>query len=276
MTRWQDKTNGLKHLLRSGETPLIMWVTIPWPALIELAGAQGVNAVLIDLEHTSFGLDVAQQMIVSAEAAGVTALVRPSSIDPAEVSSILDAGAQGIVFPLVNTAADAKLAWRCLRYPPDGVRGWGGSHTRAAMWQGTSAVEALRQSDPNAKGVYSAEYVAKAADDIVNYFIVETVEGVNNIQAILEAGQPDLVSFGWGDFSVEVGFDLDRCVKAAGIVYDACRSRGIGVSVSTGQTGPSAAYPGCITIIGIDSLLLSAAVKAAVAAAHKPPVRAED
>src|SRR5688500_6531158 len=158
---WKQRTNRLKSLATRDTPPLAMWVTVPWPPLLEILGACRLDVAFIDLEHASFGLDVAQNMIVSAELAGVIPLVRPSSIDPAEVSKILDAGAQGIIFPLVNDEKDADLARLCLLYPPDGVRAWGGSHTRHAMWQGTSAVMAMRATAEDAKGVYSRDYVDK-------------------------------------------------------------------------------------------------------------------
>jgi 2-keto-3-deoxy-L-rhamnonate aldolase RhmA len=137
------------------------------------------------------------------------------------------------------------------------------------MWEGTTAVQALQATDRNGRGVYSQDYVNKSAENLIGHFIIETVAGVTNIEAILDSGQPDLVSFGWGDFSVEVEFDLDRCRAGAQAVYDACRRRGIGVSVSTGQAGPTAAYPGCISIIGIDSLLINAALESAVDGARR-------
>lgn len=264
---WRTRANRLKSAELRERPALAMWVTMPWPPLLEILGACGLDTAFIDLEHASFGLDVAQNMIVAAEHAGVTPLVRPSSIDPAEISKILDAGAHGIIFPLVNDAADAELARRSLRYPPDGIRAWGGSHTRHAMWQGTSAVTALRATTEEEKGVYSSGYVEKAAADVVSLFLVETVRGVENIDAILDAGKPDLVCFGWGDFSVEVRFDLAACEAAATRVYEACRRRGIGVSISVGQSGPTQFYPGCYLVVGIDSLILSTALRESLASA---------
>jgi 2-keto-3-deoxy-L-rhamnonate aldolase RhmA len=247
---WNRKRNLLKAKIEAGSPALAMWVTIPWPPLLEIIGAAGLDAAFIDLEHASFG-----------------PLVRPSAIDPAEVGRILDAGAQGIAFPRVTDANDADLARRCLRYAPEGVRGWGGAHTRYAMWQGTSAAMALHATTLEGKGVYSSEYVNKAADHLLSVFIIESRHGVQNLAEILDAGQPDLVTFGWGDYSVEVGFDLAACEEAASRVYDVCKSREIGVSIAVGQSGPTTFYPGCFGVVGIDALLVSSALDSAIASA---------
>ena len=259
--RWQQRANRFKRLIQAGEPATAMWVTIPWPPVLEILGAHGLDSALIDLEHATFGLDLVEPMLVSAELAGITALVRPASLDPSQVGRILDAGAQGIVFPRVDDRADAELAWKSLRYPPLGVRGWGGSHTRHAMWQGAAGVAALRGTTDSERGVYTREYVTKSSSDVVSVFLIESLRGVENVEEILDVGKPDLVCFGWGDYSVEVDFDLPRCQAAATRVYDECRNRGIGVSVSVGQSAAEGFYPGCFTIVGIDSILMSEAFR---------------
>jgi 4-hydroxy-2-oxoheptanedioate aldolase len=111
-----------------------MWITLRSADVIELAGAHGLDTVIIDREHTSSGLRDVQEQIVAAQLAGVTALVRPSHIDPHEVGRILDLGADGIVFPMVSTPDEARTAARAMRYPPHGSRGWAGTHARHVRW----------------------------------------------------------------------------------------------------------------------------------------------
>lgn len=263
-TVWRRRRNRLKALTSSKKPALAMWVTIPWPSVAEIAGAWGVDAVIIDLEHTMIGLESAERLIVAADAAGVTPVVRPPALDRPTVGRLLDAGAQGMLFPRVEDPASAASARASLRHPPEGTRGWGGAHTRHAMWQGGSAIAGRL---PRERGVYSREYVDKAADDIFCAFLIETRAGVEHIEEILDAGQPDAVDFGRGDFSAEVGFDDQACDAAFERVWQACRARGIGMNIPPSEVRRWW-YPGCYTVTGLDALLLSDAIRDAAGAAR--------
>ena len=261
---WKSRSNRLKRVISSGKPALVLWVTIPWAPVVEIAGAWGVDGIIIDLEHTTWDLESMEHAIVAAEAAGVTAMVRPPSLDSAVVGRVLDAGAQGVLFPRIEDGHDADSARRSLKHGRHGTRGWGGAHTRHAMWQGPSAIAGYL---PAAEGVYSPEYVEKAAEDVLCGFLVESARGVANIEAILDAGEPDMVDFGRGDFSVEVDFDDDACDEAFSTVMDACRDRDIGMNVAPGQLATHF-YPGCYSVIGLDALLLSRSIQEAVEGAR--------
>lgn len=254
---WKRRSNRVKKLLARGEPVLAVWVTIPWPSVVEIAGAWGVDAAIIDLEHTSMGLESLEHMLVAAQLAGVTSIVRPPNLEPTAVGRILDIGAEGILFPRVEDGDDAETARRSLRHAPVGRRGWGGAHTRHALWQGSSVIDGELPAD---RGVYSEEYVNKAASDVASVFLVESVRGVESIEDILDRGQPDMVDFGRGDFSVEVGFDNDACDEAFDKVFRACRARNIGMNIAPSQIA-SRYYPGCYSVIGMDALLLSRALQ---------------
>jgi 2-keto-3-deoxy-L-rhamnonate aldolase RhmA len=253
---WEVRRNRFKLKLKAGETALAMVVSIPWPGLIEILGSQDIDGVFIDLEHTTLELETVERMIMAAELAGVTPCVRALHSDAAEITRLLDAGAMGITFPHIETAEDAITARRSLHYPPNGDRGWGGSHTRYAGWQGGTVLEG---SLPESRGVYSAEFVAKAESDVLSSFVIESKRGVANIDEILDVGCPDVVSFGRGDFSLEVGFDADEGNRAAKRVREACQARGIGMSLPT-KALSSQFYAGCYGLIGIDSLIFSSAM----------------
>lgn len=259
---WQRKTNHFKKQLRAGIPATAMWMTIPWPAVAEMSGESRLDAVLIDLEHSSYGLAVVEQIIVAAQLAGVSAIVRPGSSSPDEIGRVLNTAPDGIVFPLVSDGASARQAWASVRYPPAGVRGWGGSHTRQAKWQGRSVAEVLRDG-PSPDDVYSTAYVDKTTDNIVTIFTVETPNAVAKLKEILDEGSPDLISFGMGDFAAAVDFDMAACQKAFDKVYEICRERNVGMSLPP-STLPTHFYPGCFSVVGIDSLLLSQAISAAM------------
>jgi 4-hydroxy-2-oxoheptanedioate aldolase len=179
------------------------------------------------------------------------------------VSRILDSGADGILFPHVETVEHAVAAAHSLRYPPAGTRGWGGAHTRYALWQGRSVLDGGLPED---RGVYSEEYVERTDGELVFGLLIETRAGVDAVAAILDAARPDVVMFGRGDFSVEVGFDSAACDAAFDAVYEAARSRGIGLSLAPSQAEKF--YPGCFATVGLDALWLSAGIEQAVSQAR--------
>lgn len=255
--KWARRQNKLKAMLREGRPATSIFATVPWPPIIEIIGAVGVNAVVLDLEHVSYGLDDLQNNAIAAEAADVTSIVRLQEISPTMVTRILDSGVQGVMFPMVNDPETATLAKSCLRYPPHGIRGWGGAHTRHAMWQGISAGSTFDTVGEPIKGIYSEDYIAKAEGDLVIVYLVESVRGVENIEAILDVGGMDLVMFGLGDYSAEVRFDKARCDAAGKRVYDACKRRGIGLLMPYTESAAAGFYSGCMYNLGVDALLLN-------------------
>lgn len=247
-----------------------MWVTLAVPEVPEILGTTGLDAVLIDLEHTTFGLREVEMLVRASDAAGITALVRPPSTDPTIVARVLDAGAYGIVFPMIESARDAELAVSCTRYQPHGTRGWGGAHTRHARWQGSYVgAEPLPGSGQAERSVYSDDYIDKANSEVLTIVIVESVAGVERIDEIVSVKGVDAVIFGWGDFSVESGFDWSRSREAALVVYEACRQAAVGCALTAGSKLGDVFFPGCFYVVGIDSLIVSAALADAVASASR-------
>jgi 2-keto-3-deoxy-L-rhamnonate aldolase RhmA len=232
-----------------------MWITLQSTNLIELAAAQGLDTVILDQEHTPSGLDAVREQIVAAQLGGMTVLVRPPSIDPHQVGRILDMGADGIVFPRVGGVEDARTAAAAMGYPPRGTRGWAGTHARHVRWN--SAL-----TGPDGAGVWSKEFVAAADESVASVFMIEGPSGVEQLEDILEVGTPDAVIFGWGDFLLEVEFDLARVAAAKKQIYETCRRRGIGIALAV----PPAAddqpyYPGCFFSAGVDATIVSDAVR---------------
>jgi 2-keto-3-deoxy-L-rhamnonate aldolase RhmA len=258
-TFWPRENRFLAALAAGRPDVAVMWVTLASPSIVEMLGAHAADAAILDLEHTSTGLEAIEQMIMAAELGSVTPLVRPRSTDGDEVGRVLDAGAQGIVFPMVSTPEQAEAARRSLSFPPFGDRGWGGAHVRRARWTSTP-------------GLATPEFIEAAHRAVACLFLIETFEGVESIDAILDRGRPHGVLFGWADFAVAAGFDDACCDAAAARVARACRERGIGMAIHPWRSGDPEFYPGCFTIAGVDSLLLSDALRSALAAARDHPI----
>lgn len=239
-----------------------MWITLPSTEVVEMAGALGLDCAVIDMEHGSTSLERAQQLISAAQGAGMTALVRAEAPD-ADIGRVLDLGVQGIVFPRIATAKQARDAAAAMTYPPTGTRGWSGAHSRAVRWTGTTASGG---TDPR---MLSAAYLAAADASLARIFMIEDEQGVSEIDQILDDGKPDGVIFGWGDLTVTVGFDEVRVRDARTAVLEACRRRGVGVAISVVPQDDTTYYPGCFYSAGVDTTLLSSALVVRLAVADE-------
>jgi 2-keto-3-deoxy-L-rhamnonate aldolase RhmA len=267
---WVLRRNRLKEMLGEGKPALVMWQTLGYPEIPEMLGTTKLDAVIIDLEHASYGIQEVEGLVRACDAVGLSALVRPPSADNALVTRLLDAGVFGIVFPMIQSAEDAAHAVSCMRYAPRGGRGWGGAHTRHARWQG---VYAGTESEPGAgqeiPSVYSREYVEKSEADLLTILIVETEQGVNAIDEIVTIDGVNGVIFGWGDFSLQNGFDWPRSREAAEHVFERCRAAGVGCALTPDSQLRTSFFPGCFYVVGIDSLIISLALADAVTRARR-------
>jgi 4-hydroxy-2-oxoheptanedioate aldolase len=117
----------------------------------------------------------------------VQLLVRPMSHDPALIKQYLDAGAQTLLLPLVDTAAQAQGLVRAVRYPPEGIRGVAASLARAAHWNGIK------------------DYVRHANAETCLVVQVETRQGLDNLEAILAVEGVDAVFIGPADLAASLG-----------------------------------------------------------------------
>lgn len=240
---WQRRRNRFKEKVESKEgLPLAMWITIPFYGVVEMACALGIDAVFIDLEHASISLNEAVELIMAAQVHGVSAIVRPADPSPHEIARILDAGADGIMFSSVPNGEAARSARLSMVHQPEGLRGFSGAHNRHAAWQDRESVR-------------SPKYIQKAAADLVRIIAIETPEGFENLEAILDEGKPDLVTFGWGDFTAAMNWDTKKSEASYRRVYDLCKSRGIGICIAPRDLDNY--YPGCYANIGVDSTFLT-------------------
>jgi 4-hydroxy-2-oxoheptanedioate aldolase len=254
---WWPRSNRFLDKLRGqSEPPVTLWVTLGSADVVELIAAHQPDALILDREHTTTGLSEIQTMILAAQNAGVTALVRVPSADRHEVRRLLDAGAEGIVFPMVSSAAQAREAAQSMKYPPHGNRGWAGTHARRTSWGGPHLV-AEGGSTP---GILSPEFIDAANSAVATVFMIEDPDGAAAIDDILDEGAPDAVFFGWADLTVQSGFDASAVKDAQIKTYDACRRRGIGIALETSVEDAERYYPGCFISAGVEATLFGTAI----------------
>ena len=184
------RENRTKRLLRQGRTAIGGWVVSDDPTTTEIMADVGFDFVVVDTEHapqTAPGLQAHMMALKDTEATGV---VRVVWNDFVRVKQALDVGAEGIVFPWVNTAEQAQAAVASTRYPPRGNRGWG--PRRAIRF-------AKDQMD----------YFHHAEENILVLCQIETQEALDNAEAIAAVEGVDALMIGPADFSINIGVPLD-------------------------------------------------------------------
>lgn len=220
---------------------------IPSPVVTQAIAATGADYVIIDQEHAPAGMETVHAMIAATQGAGCAPIVRIPAIDEATVKRVLDMGAEGICFPLLRSAADARRCVASLRYPPDGVRGFGPfvAHSR---W-----------------GVSMPDYLAGPAKDVVSVLLIETVDAVNAIEEIVQVEGVDSMVVAGFDLSTDLGvpgqFDHPDYLAAVARIEAAAFSAGVPLGTSAfEQAQADAAFAkGYRMIAGFDILWLKGA-----------------
>jgi len=220
--------------------------TIPSATVTQAMAASGLDSVIIDLEHGAVDYGSAHAMIAATNGSGCAPLVRVAENDDAQVKRVLDLGAEGIVFPLIRTTADAERAVASMRYPPRGTRGFG-PFIAQSRW-GTSL----------------PTYQADVEDELVCCLLIETPEAVENIDAICAVDGVDVVVLAVFDLSTTMGisgqFEHPDFKAACAKVEEASRRNGVPISgVAFSQEQAKALFArGYRMIAGFDILWLRA------------------
>jgi 4-hydroxy-2-oxoheptanedioate aldolase len=199
----------LKHKLHQTDARFTMHVcTIPSATVPQAMAAAGADSVIIELEHGAVDYGTAHAMIAATQGFDCAPVVRIARNDPALVKRALDLGAEGIVFPLIDTAEDAAQAVASMRYPPEGTRGFGPfiAHSR---W-----------------GVSLMEYRTQIEPALCTILLIETRAAVENIDAIVAVPGIDLIVPAQFDLSTALGvsgqFDHPDFMDAVSRIEAAC------------------------------------------------------
>lgn len=219
------------------------------PAVTQALAAAGADAVIVDLEHGAIGYDAAHAMIAAVGGRSCCPMVRVAEVDEALVKRSLDLGAEGIVFPLIRTAADAARAVASLRYPPRGTRGFGPFLAHAHF------------------DVPLMAYRDQVEDRLICCLLVETAEAVANIDEICQVEGIDLIIPAQFDLSTNLGlqgqFDHPDFLAALDRVETAVKAAGIplgGVALAEPQA-KALLDRGYRVITGVDALWLATATR---------------
>ncbi|MDC0470423.1 aldolase/citrate lyase family protein [Candidatus Pseudothioglobus singularis] len=149
------------------------WITISHPAIAEIMAKSGFDWLAVDLEHSVITIREAEELIRIISLCNVTPLVRLTSNDPNQIKRVMDAGAHGIIVPMVNTPEDAKNAVNAVKYPPLGKRGVG---LARAQGYGTEFNEYLEWQKHEPVIIVQIEHI-DAVNNLEKIFSVEGVDG---------------------------------------------------------------------------------------------------
>ncbi|KAF0163603.1 MAG: hpaI [Rhodocyclaceae bacterium] len=179
--------NIFKQRLREGQWQVGLFVGLRNPVSMEILAGTGFDWLVIDAEHTPNNPASVMMQLQAATPYPVQMLVRPTSHDATLIKQYLDAGAQTLLVPLVDNAAQAQELVRAVRYPPEGIRGVAASLSRAARWTGIK------------------DYVRHANGEVCLVVQVETRQGLDNLDAILAVAGVDGVFIGPADLAASLG-----------------------------------------------------------------------
>ena len=183
------------------------WITLGNSSIAEIFSKAGLDWVVVDLEHSVIDISQAADLIRTIDLSGTAPLVRLTSNNSDQIKRVMDAGAHGIIVPMVNNENDAVKAVEYSKYPPYGKRGVGLS--RAQNY-----------------GVSFNEYKQWAKENLVIIAQIEHIEGVKNLDKIISIKGIDGIIVGPYDLSGSLGFpgefDREDVKKALTKVKEIC------------------------------------------------------
>ena len=215
-----------------------------------------MDYVCVDGQHGVVGFDASVPMFAAIRGAGAAPITRVTSNDLGLINKSLDAGAVGVIVPLVNTPEEAARAVAACRYPPEGARSYG---------------------PIRASGVIGSKAPADLGEEVLCIAQIETREGLENAEEISATPGLDGVYVGPADLALSLGLDLDSAgehrehVEAVERIREACWKNGIAVGVHgiSGESARQHAEQGYSMVnVGVDYLLLTDAVRREVNAAR--------
>ncbi len=234
------RQNELKQLWSAGQVVTNGWLHIPSTWSAEVMAHAGWHSLTVDLQHGLHGIETAIQMLQAIGNTPTVPLVRVNWNEPGSIMRLLDAGAYGVICPMINTRAECEAFVGACRYPPQGYRSLG--PTRAVLSAG-------------------ADYAAHANTEIITLAMVETAEAVANVDDIASVPGLDGIFVGTGDLklSLTAQGQADAYEDAIVRIVDACQrhNRIAGVfTTSTAMAQQMVAQGFRFITVKTDSMLL--------------------
>ena len=193
MKNFSHSKSTLKEKLQNKELSIGSWLSIPHQAIIEIMSTAGFEWLTIDMEHSPISIETTMNLIGHIQGNGMQALVRVSKNEEVIIKQALDAGADGIIVPMIKNKDEAKQAVDFVKYPPSGKRGVG--LNRAQKY-----------------GTAFDTYQEWVKNEVVIIAQIEHIEAVNNLEDIFATEGIDGIIVGPYDLSASMGYpgEYDR------------------------------------------------------------------
>ena len=248
--------NRLQALWGEGRAALNGWLSIDSAHAAEIMAAQGYDSLTVDLQHGAADASGVLPMLQAMRASGVTPLVRVPWLEPGAIMRALDAGAHGVICPMVNSAAEAAEFVHWMRYPPQGGRSWGPFRAKLVAGEG---------------------YAEAANAGLLAIAMIETQAAMDNLEAIAAVPGLDALYIGPSDLTFSLGagrlpprFDPEEAEIVAAIrrILAAAKANGLRAGLHCGSPDYAARAVGWgfdLVTVSDDARLLSTAAAESVA-----------
>jgi 4-hydroxy-2-oxoheptanedioate aldolase len=246
------RSNLLRQIWKEDRAVLNGWLAIPNAFSAETMAHQGWDSLTIDLQHGMIDYQAMVGMLQAISTTPTVPIVRVPWLDPGALMKALDAGAYGVICPMVNTREDAQKLVAWTSYAPRGTRSFG--PIRATLYAGT-------------------DYAQHANDTIVRFAMIETVQALDHLDAILSVEGLDAIYIGPSDLSLSMGCrpvfdDVDpKAAEAIAHILDRARAHGVIAGIHNGDPRVARARVAQgfrFVSVGSDARLMAAGAKQVV------------
>lgn len=180
------ETNQFLDAIRKGQQQVGLWISLSHAYAAEAVASAGYDWALLDMEHSPNELSSLLGQLQAFAASGTTTIVRPDWNDPVKVKRLLDLGAPGVLFPMVQSVEEARAAVAACRYPPRGIRGVAGTMRGSKFGRVT-------------------DYYTEVENQTAILIQLETVQAVENAVMFAEVEGVDGIFFGPADIGADMG-----------------------------------------------------------------------
>jgi 4-hydroxy-2-oxoheptanedioate aldolase len=214
------RENRLRTLWKADQAAVNGWLAIPSSFAAEVMAHQGWDTLTIDLQHGVIDYAAMLPMLQAISTTPTVPVVRVPWLEPGIVMKVLDAGAYGVIAPMVNTREDAQKLVAWTHYAPRGTRSFG--PVRAALYGG-------------------ADYATQANDTVVAFAMIETAQALDNLDDILSVEGLDAIYIGPSDLSLALGckpsFDdpEPKAVEAIEHILARAKAHGVVAGIHNGE-----------------------------------------
>jgi len=243
-------TNTFKRALLQGKPQIGLWAGLCSAYSIEIVAGAGFDWLVIDGEHAPNTLQSTLAQLQSVAAYPVAPVVRPAWNDAVQIKQILDAGAQTILVPMVQSAEEAAAAVAAVRYPPQGIRGVGSALARSSRWNRIP------------------DYLRRANDEMCVLVQIETPRAVDALEQILAVDGVDGAFIGPADLAASMGYLSEPDHPAVAQVIERTIERivasGKAAGILHGRVEQARRYlslGASFVAVGVDAILLARAAE---------------